>query len=96
MKNTTLYEVSNSLVKAQTAQRLVELYRTSVLPQVRQSLRVTEAGYRGGKTEFIDLLDATRSYLSFHLAYYEYIADYEIALADLERTVGTDLQEVQP
>ncbi len=100
MKNMTLYEVNDRLVKLQTSQRFVELFRTSVLPQVRQMRRVTEAGYRSGSAEFRDLVEATRVSLDFHLEYYEHLANTEIALAELERVVGVDLkskyEEAQP
>lgn len=89
-KNMTLFDVKNMLVKVQTAQRLVELYRTSVLPQSQQALTVTEAAYRADRMGFLDLLDAVRSLLGFRLEYYQYMADYERFLAELERSVGVE------
>lgn len=93
MKNMTLFDVKNLLVKAQTAHRLIDLYKSSVLPQAEQALKIAQAGYQAGKTGFLDLLDAARSLLDFRLEHYQHIADYEQFVAELERAVGVDLQE---
>lgn len=95
MKNMTLFDVKNFLVKVQTARRLVDLYRTSVLPQSEQALKVSGAAYESDRMGFLEFLDAARTLLNFRLEYYQYIATYEQSLADLERAVGGDLQEVQ-
>lgn len=88
MKNMSLFDVKNLLVKAQAALRLVELYQTSVLPQAEQVLKVTEAAYRSDAMNFLDLLDAVRTLLNFRLEHYEHLALYEQFTAELERAVG--------
>jgi outer membrane protein, heavy metal efflux system len=93
MTNMTRFDVKNLYVKVQTAARLVELYRSSVLPQAEQALKVAEAAYQSDKTGFLDLLDAARSLLEFRLEHYQHIAEYLTLTADLERVTGTDLKE---
>ncbi len=93
MRNMTSFDVKNLLVKVQTTQRLIELYQTSVLPQAEQALKVTESAYQSDRMGFLDLLDAARTLLDFRLEHYEHFAQYEQFLAELERAVGTDLQE---
>lgn len=95
MKNMTLYDVKNLFVKVQTAQRLIDLFQTSVIPQAEEALKVAQAGYQSDKLNFLDLLDASRSLLGFRLEQYQHITDYEISLAELERAVGSDLKEAQ-
>lgn len=87
-KNTISYSVKNLFVKVQTSYRLLELYRTSVIPQAEEALKIAEIGYQSEKTDFMDLLDAERSLLNFRLEYYQYIADYEKWSAELERVAG--------
>ncbi|UPT75427.1 MAG: TolC family protein [Elusimicrobiota bacterium] len=91
MKAMTSAEVKTAWVRAQTARRLADIYRTSVLPQADQAIRVAEAGYQANKTSFLDLLDAQRSLLSFRVEYYQFLADYEQRMAELERVVGRGL-----
>ena len=88
---TTAAELRAAFVRAQTAQRLVESYRTSLLPQAESALTVAESGYRAGWTTFLDLLDAQRSLLNFKLEYYKSLADYEQRVAELERVIGEEL-----
>lgn len=91
LRNMTLYEVKNLFVRAQTAARLIELYRTSVLPQAEQSLRVTQAAYQSDRAGFLDLIEASRTVLDFRLESYAATAEYLRTLAELERAVGMDL-----
>ena len=77
--------------RASTAMRLLEAYRTTLLPQAQESLKVAESAYQADKAGFLDLLDAERSLLNYQLEYYQYMAEYEQRLADLERIVGGEL-----
>ena len=95
MTNMTRYTVKNLLVRHNTAQRLIDLYETSVLPQSRAALTVAQAGYQSGRVSFLDFLDAARTHLDFRLEQYQNIATYEQTLADLEQAVGVDLREVR-
>ncbi len=90
-ENLTYYEVKSALVKAQTARRLVELYKTSVIPQAETSLKVSTTGYESGTTSFLDLLVSERTWLQFQMEYYQYLAQYWTYVAALERVVGEEL-----
>ena len=70
MKNMTLFEVQDALVKVQTNQNLVLLYKNTVIPQAEQTLQSTVAAYQTGKTEFLMLIDAYRMLLMAKLDYY--------------------------
>ena len=87
----TASDFRTAFVRAETAQRLAESYRTSLLPQAESALTVAESGYKAGWTTFLDLLDAQRSLLNFKLEYNQYLADYERRSAELERVIGEDL-----
>lgn len=88
MRLMTLSELRSAFVRAQTAQRLVENYRTSVLPQAEAALKVAESGYQAEKITFLELLDAQRSLLDFRVEYHQYLAEYQMRLAELERAIG--------
>jgi outer membrane protein TolC len=93
MRNSVFFEVQNALVLVESNQRLVALYETSVLPQARQSLQSAMAGYEGDKNDFLTLIDNQRNVKAFQLEYYDSIVKLEQSFADLERAVGTDLEE---
>ena len=73
------------------AARKIGLYRDTLLPKARQSLKVTEASFRTGKASFIDLVDSQRILLDFELAYERALADHAQRLAELEMLVGQEL-----
>jgi outer membrane protein TolC len=78
-------------VKVHAAYRLIELYRTSVLPQAEQALIVSEAGYQANTVTFMELLDTARAMFDFRLEYYQYLYQYAAATAQLEQLVGVNL-----
>ncbi len=79
-----------ALYRFRDADRKVKLYDETLLPQARQSLHVHEEAYRNG-ADFLSLVDAERLLLEFQLAYERSLADRNIALAAVERLVGTPL-----
>lgn len=93
MKNSALFEVQDALVRVESNQRLVALYETSVLPQAQQSLKSAVAGYESDRNDFLSLIDAQRNLKTFQLEYYDSVVKLEQSFADLERAVGTNLEE---
>jgi outer membrane protein TolC len=90
-KNMVLFKIKDLLVKLQTLKRLVNLYKTSILPQAEQSLKASEIGYKTEKVDFLNLLDSQRMLFSFKLEYYRTIVNFKKYLAELEQTVGVEL-----
>lgn len=90
-ENTVLFEARSSLVKFEAAKKLVAIYQTGVLPQALAAVETAQRGFETDKVSFLDLLDSLRSLRDFQMDYFEACANMEIALADLERSVGTSL-----
>ncbi len=95
MKNMTLFGVTDLLIKVKTSERLVDLYRTSVIPQAEQALKISETAYQSDKMSFLELIDVQRNLLQFRIEHYQHLAEYEQRVAELERVVGKDLWEAQ-
>jgi len=91
LRNQIMFEVKDFLAKIEAAEKMITLYKTTVLPQAQQTLESARIGYQAGKAEFLTLLDAERAVKDFQLAYYRALAESEQRIADLERAVGTDL-----
>lgn len=86
----TRYDVKEFLVNVQTSRRLVDLYKTTVLPQAEESVKVTEKAYESDRIGFFELLDSERALVDFQLEYQKSLSDYGTNLAHLERVVGLD------
>jgi len=94
--NQTLFEIEDNLFKIQTARETFHLYRNVLIPQAEQSLKSAEAGYITGLVSFLDLLDAERVLLKIQFGYWQAYTDYLKRIADMERSVGTELAEYLP
>ncbi|TBR17810.1 TolC family protein [bacterium] len=90
-ENVILFEAKAAFVKFEAAKKLVDIYETGVLPQALASLQTAQRSYEADKIGFLDLLDSLRTLKDFQMEYFEAQANAEIALADLERSVGIDL-----
>lgn len=75
----------------QDAERKIDLYGDTLVPQSEQALKVTEEAYRAGSVDFLSLIDAERLLLEFQLAHKRSLADREIAVAEVEKLVGRPL-----
>jgi len=91
LQNQILFEVKDLLAKVEAAEKMITLYKTTVLPQAQQTLESARIGYQTGKAEFLTLLDTERAIKDFQLAYYRALAESEQRMAELERAVGADL-----
>jgi outer membrane protein, heavy metal efflux system len=94
MKNMALLDVQNARLALQTNGNLVDLNRTTVLPQAELALESAMSGYRNGKVMFAMLIDAYRMALMARQDYYMAVMNRAVALAQLERAVGLDLFEI--
>jgi len=94
-ENMVLFEVRSSFARFDAAKKLIKIYETGVLPQAQAAVETARRGYETDLLSFLDLLDSVRSLREFQMEYFESLANLEIYLADLERTVGVDLSEVK-
>lgn len=90
-ENLTRFQIRDLLAKVRASWEVAVLYRTTVLPQAEQGVEAARAGYRTGRTSFLDLIDADRALREFQLAYWRALVDRESRVAELEQVVGTEL-----
>lgn len=76
------------------AERRMALYRDTLLPKARESLKATEASFRAGRGSFIDLIDTQRIFLEFELSYERAVADRAQRLAELEMFIARRVRPV--
>jgi len=83
--------VRDALKKVETFHHHVDLFRDQLLPLARQTVDASRAGYETDKASFLELITAQRTLRDSEAAYHRHVADYRIALAELEAVVGVDL-----
>jgi len=90
--NSLSSQLKMTLYGFRDAERKIDLYRDALLPKARESLKVTESGFRAAKSSFTDLIDAQRILLEFALSYERALADRSQALAKLEMLVNHEIR----
>ncbi len=97
-KNNLLFQVKDNYITATTAEKLVELYQTGIIPQSTLSLESAISGYQVGNIDFLTLLNNLITLFNFELEYYQQLTEYQKALARIEEIaaielIGTDLAD---
>jgi outer membrane protein TolC len=87
------FSIRDQVVRLETLQEQVDLYENALIPQAEEALRSTEAAYETGQLGVLDLLDSERILLNVRLVNARYSSDFLIALANLERAIGTKFPE---
>jgi len=93
--NRVAFRVEDAMTRVQTQQRQAKLFRDVIIPEARETLDASSAGYRAGKLEFLSLVDNWREIIDFELMYQQSLSQLEQSVADLEQIVGHDLPRVQ-
>ncbi len=91
LENRTRFQIQDLVARIQAKRKILDLYKTTVLPQAKLTLRAAMAGYRTDRTDFLDLIEADRALLTYQLEYVRALVDWEQLLAELERVVGTEV-----
>lgn len=91
VENQLRLAVQQAYVRVKTAERRAALLRTTVVPQSEQALEVSRIAYQTDRVDFLAMIDNERVRLDAQLNYYRALSDLEQALAELERSIGTDI-----
>lgn len=94
MKLMILSQIQDALLKVNSYQELVELYKNTSIPQAQQTLQSTLAAYKAGKTEFLMLIDASRMLLMAKQDYQMSVMNLLLSQASLERATGLGIDEI--
>jgi outer membrane protein TolC len=84
-------EIQEALIRANTAARLVEIYRDTLRPQAQATLRAASAAYQTDQTDFLNLIDSQNTALDVEYSYYRALAEFDSRVVDIERAIGTPL-----
>lgn len=83
---------------SETWQRLAAAYgeavslRDEILPGAKTVFEAVETGYREGKYDVLNVLDAQRTLFSVRRQYLEALENYHLARTDVERLIGAPLE----
>lgn len=91
MKNRAFFETKDLYTKIEIARNRLKLSKADLMPILENTIEVSLTAFRSGKGDFMALLDTQRMLVETKMDYYKALVEYNMHLADLERTVGLNL-----
>ncbi|MBI5892873.1 MAG: TolC family protein [Deltaproteobacteria bacterium] len=91
-QNIKTFEVKEAFIKVDAADRVRNLYETSLLPQSEISFQSAFVNYQTGKVDFLTMLDTERAIKKTKLEHIKSIVEYRKNIALLEKAVGEELE----
>jgi len=95
-RNEAFFAIQDLFVRVDAAYRRSILLRDGILPRARQTVEVSESGYRAGEVDFTTLIDNWQMLLDLTLAYHEAATTLEQEVAELERVLGGAVERAVP
>jgi len=91
-------ELAAALAEAQAsltnAHQRVRTLRTKVVPAMEQAYEAAHEGYRQGKFDFLDMLDAQRGLFEAQTSLVDALNEYQAALIDIQRITATGIGDL--
>jgi cobalt-zinc-cadmium efflux system outer membrane protein len=86
-------DVQSAFVTFTTTRELVERMQGRLLERAKRVRDLSAFQYQKGAASLLEFLDAQRTYIATNVEYLQDLANYWIALFQLEEAVGTDLTQ---
>src|SRR5437879_6327965 len=86
-----IYQVKDQYLSIQSSERILNLYRTTLLPQAQLTVDSAASAYAVGAIDFLTLATNLTNLISLDRQYYDELARREEAIARLEPIVGKEL-----
>jgi outer membrane protein TolC len=88
-------EVENAYYNAISLQNQIQLFEKEVLDEAEQVYQMSMISYQEGKIGSIELIESRRSLGELKQAYAETLFNYQLALAELEKSLGISIKEIK-
>jgi outer membrane protein TolC len=85
------FAVKQQYLLAKSSEQLLKLYSKAIVPQSSLALESSMASYQVGTVDFLTILGNFTVVLDYEVSYYRELANYQMALANLEPLVGVEL-----
>jgi outer membrane protein TolC len=87
--------VRDQLKKSQIAAGQYQLYRDKILPVAQQTVEASRAAYEANTGGFLELITTRRTLQEAESAALNHLADYEVAVAELDAIIGRTTPNIQ-
>ncbi|MDO8142321.1 MAG: TolC family protein [Candidatus Brocadiales bacterium] len=83
--NELLFQLKKNFNSYNVERKRVAEFRDKILPRAEESLKLIEKGYKEGEFNYIDLLDAQRTWAETRILYIESLKSLNLLIADIEK-----------
>src|SRR5262249_45954743 len=90
-----VFQVKDQYFAIQSSERILNLYKTTLLPQAQLTVDSSQATYEVGNVDFLTVLTNLADLISMERQYYDELARREEAIVRLEPVVGRELAPFQ-
>jgi outer membrane protein, heavy metal efflux system len=90
-ENQLALEVTSAYAAYHAHQQRVSSYENQLLPKAHQLVVKARRSFEEGKVSILTPINAQQAFTSNHLGYLQALQDFENAVSDLERAIGTPL-----
>jgi cobalt-zinc-cadmium efflux system outer membrane protein len=90
-----LFQVKDQYFAIESSERVLKLYKTTLLPQAQLTVDAASAAYEVGSVDFLSLLTNLTNLITLERQYYDEVARHEEAIVRLEPIVGKELVAFQ-
>ena len=95
-RDDTFRQIRRLIAQADAYEEQMRLFRENILPRSEQTFRVSQADYRVGRVDFLQVIDNYAEWLMFRIQLARLESNLGQALASLERVVGCQLANSPP
>src|SRR5205814_9677850 len=86
-----IYQLKDQYLAIQSSDRILNLYKTTLLPQAQLTVDSAASAYEVGNIDFLTLISNLTNLIALERQYYDELARHEEAIARLEPVVGREL-----
>jgi len=86
-----IFRVKDQYLAIHSSERILNLYKTTLLPQAQLTVDSAASAYEVGSIDFLTLVSNLTNLISLERQYYDELARHEQAIARLEPVVGREL-----
>ena len=90
-----IHQVKDQYLAIQSSERILNLYKTTLVPQASLTVDSAASAYEVGSIDFLNLVTNLTTLISLERQYYDEVARHEQAIARLEPAVGKELVPFQ-
>ena len=86
-------EVEAAHARLSSAQKAVALYRTGIIPQLEENLKLVQEAYQLGEMGILAVIDEQKKFIEVNDSYLTALYNLNTAVAKLEAAVGVELKK---